>query len=1188
MSQNHKYRLYLYLFLLLISIAGMVFFPFWKQHEQSEKSIHKSVQDLVWEKESLVSETVEEIIFRLFAEGPRKDDAKNLSDFWTQNIFGSKTAANNNEGESIFLFHKDSLIFWNSNQIPDMETLFSISDAQPVMQKRSNGWYLFLAKQYDDILVVAASLIKHEYPFQNQYLQNQFSGCEAIPSSVVLTENRGGDEIFSTEGVYLCSLQMPIKIQEEQKEGWLIVFLISAYLFLMLFLYELSFKKNPVTGNSRWHPRMVIGIVWIVRIIQYWIGWPETLMNTALFAAGPDNHFWLNDSIGDFVINGFLILVSALLIYFTHKQKGSERPVKPVATGWMVLRMVLAMVLLGLLMTAIHFLVRQHSVFVDLEFVNQFTWMMIPSLLGLGFWLLGMVLLLLCLANLAPSFSRFVLVLVLVTLCATVVLHDANKTKEQAFRETMAQQIMQRENPEIEAQLDQLAQQMHHDQRLHAWMHLVLSSTDPVPLEDSAINHIRHQYFNQQWNNFNLQITLCTPGKELIIQPQNYLMPCDAYFSEIKSVYGATTPYESVTFLDYGYGNEDYLLVLTDSTANWNIYIELSSRAFSQGTGYPELLVDRSSYHVPNLSSYSIAFYAQNKLVHRIGSFHFGMDLHALMDSTSYNEKDLKDGMDHQFFDISPDVVMVVSLPESTWLNMVAAYSYLLLYLMVLAGLGYGIIHIRSLFSWRTITLRSKLQGAMLGLILVSFIVLGIVMVVNLVSINNQKNREYLLERTLSILVEMEHKLDYVDHLDQAQSEEVEALLVKFSNVFFSDINLYRPDGKLFATSRPRIFQEGMISDCINPTAMALLKEQETGMFVQTEAIGTLEYLSAYIPFYNSRDQLLGFLNLPYFSRQDDLRREISSFLVAFINIYVLFILFGLISVYFLANYITSPLKLLASRLGETRFGKTDNKLSWKHEDEIGRLVKEYNRMLDELAVSAEKLAVSERESAWREMAQQVAHEIKNPLTPMKLSVQHLLHTWKDKQEDWDERFIRFTEALIAQIETLNRIASEFSYFAKMPKPENRVLNLDELVDKTMAIYQDLSGIRFERLGDDGEPWIYADRNQILRVLGNVVNNAIQALEDNPEGVIKVKVEKGEEVHRVLVEDNGKGIQPPEATKIFQPRFTTRSGGTGLGLAIVKEILLSIGGEITFTSDPGVKTVFIIQLPACDPKQKTE
>jgi nitrogen fixation/metabolism regulation signal transduction histidine kinase len=330
---------------------------------------------------------------------------------------------------------------------------------------------------------------------------------------------------------------------------------------------------------------------------------------------------------------------------------------------------------------------------------------------------------------------------------------------------------------------------------------------------------------------------------------------------------------------------------------------------------------------------------------------------------------------------------------------------------------------------------------------------------------------------------------------------------------------------------------------------------------------------------------LLGYVNLPYFSREDDLKREISTFLIAFVNIYVLFLLIGALVTYLVSNYITSPLKLLALRIGRIRIGKTNEKLVWRREDEIGKLVAEYNRMLDELTISAEKLAVSERESAWREMAQQVAHEIKNPLTPMKLGVQYLQKAWEDRAEDWDIRLKRFSDALIAQIETLSAIASEFSYFARMPEPENEMINLDDLIRNALVIYKDVSAIRITFNPSFPVKWVYADRRQLLRVFSNLLNNAIEAIEaqSGTEGKILMETEIREGEHCVCISDNGKGIKAEEADKIFQPNFTTRSGGAGLGLAIVKGIVHSIGGSISFTSDPGKWTTFIIRVPAATP-----
>jgi len=408
-------------------------------------------------------------------------------------------------------------------------------------------------------------------------------------------------------------------------------------------------------------------------------------------------------------------------------------------------------------------------------------------------------------------------------------------------------------------------------------------------------------------------------------------------------------------------------------------------------------------------------------------------------------------------------------------------------------------------------------------------------------------------------------------------------MLIKFANVFFSDINLYSPEGILLASSRPRIFQEGLISNRIDRRVLDQLVINRSSLFAQTEQIGKLQYLSAYVPFYNNQNRLLAYLNLPYFSKQDDLKREISTFLVAFINIYVLFFLLGVMVTYLISNYITSPLKILAQRIGRIQLGNFNEKLEWTREDEIGKLVEEYNRMLDELTASAEKLAISERTSAWREMAQQVAHEIKNPLTPMKLSVQYLQRSWDEHVPDKEQRLNRFAESLIEQIDSLSAIASEFSYFAKMPEPTNEILDLDEVIQSSLGIYKDISSIKLRFYPSGLKKWVVADRKQLLRVINNLVNNAIQATEHQADSRIILKTESTGEKHFLEVSDNGKGINPEQEDKIFQPNFTTRSGGAGLGLAIVKGIVLAMGGEISFRSETGSGTTFQVVLPAAHP-----
>src|SRR3569832_855526 len=213
----------------------------------------------------------------------------------------------------------------------------------------------------------------------------------------------------------------------------------------------------------------------------------------------------------------------------------------------------------------------------------------------------------------------------------------------------------------------------------------------------------------------------------------------------------------------------------------------------------------------------------------------------------------------------------------------------------------------------------------------------------------------------------------------------------------------------------------------MNPEAflqIAILGKTE---FIHDERIGNLDYLSAYIPLKNSNGKLLAYLNLPYFAKQNELEKEISGFLVALINIYVLLFALSILTAIFISNYVTKPLKLIQDKLGNIKLGKANEPIEWQDNDEIGNLVSEYNRMILELSNSADLLAKSERENAWREMAKQVAHEIKNPLTPMKLSLQHLQRTWKDHAPDMEQKMDQVSKTIIDQIDTLSNIATEFS-----------------------------------------------------------------------------------------------------------------------------------------------------------------
>jgi nitrogen fixation/metabolism regulation signal transduction histidine kinase len=270
---------------------------------------------------------------------------------------------------------------------------------------------------------------------------------------------------------------------------------------------------------------------------------------------------------------------------------------------------------------------------------------------------------------------------------------------------------------------------------------------------------------------------------------------------------------------------------------------------------------------------------------------------------------------------------------------------------------------------------------------------------------------------------------------------------------------------------------------------------------------------------------------------------------------------------------------MLKEKMSQLRLGSINEKITWVQNDEIGQLVSDYNRMIDELGKSAEMLAKSERESAWREMARQVAHEIKNPLTPMKLSVQYLEKAWTERAPDWDKRLARFTNNLVEQIDALAVIASDFSNFAQMPVVEFKRINLEEVVLFVLSLYQDNASIRYEYQSDLSEPFILGDRAQLIRLFTNLLNNAVQAIGDQHDGIIRIHLLNEKHQIMVTISDNGCGISPEQSKRIFQPDFTTKTSGMGLGLAIVKGIVEGINGNISFKSEEQTGTVFTIRIP---------
>jgi two-component system, NtrC family, nitrogen regulation sensor histidine kinase NtrY len=453
----------------------------------------------------------------------------------------------------------------------------------------------------------------------------------------------------------------------------------------------------------------------------------------------------------------------------------------------------------------------------------------------------------------------------------------------------------------------------------------------------------------------------------------------------------------------------------------------------------------------------------------------------------------------------------------------------------------------------------------MLLLIVISFAVTSLAAYYNFRKENDKYNEDRLKRKEAALMKSMkfflEEQRDYIaaDSIPNLFS----AKIVEFSEVHQLSVNIYDLNGNLLISSSDRNFDDLGFDMKMDYT---VLKQMSTGneRTVIDKDIGGHE-----------------FSNVKYDKRNLD-SGELRRFFVVLTQSHILIFLGASFLAYFLSNYITSSLQKIGDKMHNINLSEETEPLVWNSKDEIGSLVNEYNRMVDQVKASADMLARSERESAWREMAKQVAHEIKNPLTPMKLRVQHLSRAREDGAPDFDQRLEAFTQTMIQQIDTLSNIATEFSNFAQMPKAKPQSVNLDEALRAAKALFKDTPKISFsyENQSDFDQPAVLVDKEQLQRAFNNLIKNSIQAIPVERDGHIELVLKTKDNKHLVEIRDNGSGIPEDESAKIFVPNFTTKSTGMGLGLAMVRNIVSQAGGKIWFESIPEKRTIFFIELPS--------
>ena len=485
----------------------------------------------------------------------------------------------------------------------------------------------------------------------------------------------------------------------------------------------------------------------------------------------------------------------------------------------------------------------------------------------------------------------------------------------------------------------------------------------------------------------------------------------------------------------------------------------------------------------------------------------------------------------------------------------------------------------------RNMNLAGRLQLMLTPVMLLALASTFILSVMHIRQVFLVRQQNYLQEKARYIQQALQSMYFWDMELGNSHRYALNVDLRDMSFDFETDIHVYDMNGQLLGSSCPQIFDLGMVSHYIAPEAFFSMNKP----MVQYEQLGQVRYLAAYTDFVNGSFAKIGYIVIPSFISQEAMSADVEKFVVRLLPLYILLLLVSILVVWLVARGVSSPLTTISTQLKNYRLGEKGQHISYFFRDEVGDLIQHYNDMMDALAESTQRLARSEREGAWRTMARQVAHEINNPLTPMKLTLQQLQR--HKGTERFDEYFDRSTQLLIEQIETLGYIAKSFSSFAKMPEVNPTEVDVAKKLHTVITLLRnndDQLPIRY--IGPDAGVDAIADAEQITQVFTNIVRNALQAMEGQESGDIIIVLKQVPDQQRLIknlsendqwieisISDNGPGIPEDIRSKVFVPNFTTKNTGAGLGLAISKNIVEGSGGKITFqTSEKG--TTFFVYL----------
>ena len=723
--------------------------------------------------------------------------------------------------------------------------------------------------------------------------------------------------------------------------------------------------------------------------------------------------------------------------------------------------------------------------------------------------------------------------------------------------------------------------------------------------QDNTIKRIQQLYFNLLPSEYEINLYVFDKNGVNILDPDNqvnreYLKTQynnSAFISQLNYFKPISTVGVPKTYLArYEQCTEG------GQTSNGELYIELIPKSFvvsnEQNTNFYSWINKEGEFR-----NYSYAIYdEQGFLDKRKGNVNYPaalpLDFLNIKDSFIISNEIVHYVEEHPVY----SQVLIVSHPKSGLGSFLTNYSFFVvisavlgLFSLLLIGLVlrtfylYGSneqkvkisIYVKEWFpvlQLRNVYLSRKIVLSLVSIVLIAFMVTLFIVLRFIRSSELERFTDSHAAKVEEVINAVESK-SFNDILIENSKN---GLLLALAKDLGKDILLYNADGNLFVNTSKELNTGAYFAPLVPYNILQELKKSNTGIEVKEFNIGEERFETFNYAILDDNKELQGILSMPHFIPETFLSENASNLVKTLVNLYTILTILAVLVVLFIARNITKPLNLLSDRLAAFKIDTDYKPIAMKGSDEISQLVRQYNHTVVKLKVSTQKLAETERQGAWKEMAKQVAHEIKNPLTPMKLNLQHLQYTLSSSDADSKEKKQKIIEVLLSQIDKLTRLADDFGTFSKITESNSEIVELNSELKEIITLYDKEPNVSIVSHLNDDLNYIKTDKIGFERVLNNIFKNAMQAMNFTGTIDVQTKVIKG--FIEIAISDTGKGIAPELEDKIFNPNFSTKTSGMGIGLALSKRIVKNSGGDIFFKSRENVGTTFFIQLPLVKPK----